>query len=77
MILARSHNRLFLASPIDQRGAKEKAITSGGSAISRILCPIGIRVGSQNKQRLDREVKTVEKSVLKVAKDAQDSSIVS
>jgi hypothetical protein len=72
-----SHNRLFLASPRDQRGAKEKAITSSGSAISRIPCPIGIRVGSQNKRRLSREVEIVENNALKVSKDAQDSSIVS
>ena len=72
-----SHNRLFLASPRDQRGAKEKAITSSGSAIGRIPCPIGIRVGFQNKWRLGREVETEEKSALKLSKDAQDSSIVS
>jgi hypothetical protein len=70
-----SHNRLFLASPRDQRGAKEKAITSSESAISP--CPIGIRVGSQNKQKLSTKVETVEKSALKVSKDAQDSNIVS
>ena len=72
-----SYNKLFLTSPRDQKGAKEKAITSSRSAISRILCPIGIGVGSQNKRRLSREVETVENSALKVSKDAQDSSIVS
>ena len=71
-----SHNKLFLASPRDQRGVKEKAIRNGGSAISRIPCPISIKVGSQNKRRLNREVETVEKSALKVSKDVQDSIIV-
>ena len=61
---------MFLASPRDQRGVKEKAITSSGLAINRIPCLINIRVGSQNKRKLSREVKTVEKSTLKVSKDA-------
>ena len=54
----------------------EKAITSNGSMISRVPCLISIRVGYQNKRRLSREVETMEKSALKVLKDAQDNNIV-
>ena len=60
---------LFLASLRDQRGAKEKAITSSGSAIRRISCIISIKVGSQSKRRMSREVETTEKSAFKVSKD--------
>ena len=55
---------MFLASLRNQRRIKKKAITSGGPAISGISCPISIIKCTENKRRLSRVEKTMEKSAL-------------
>ena len=46
------HKGLFLTSPRNKKRTKEKAITSGGLAISGIFCPISIRECTKYKRRL-------------------------
>ena len=71
------HKGLFLASPRNQRRAKKKAITNGGSAISGISYPISIKECMENKRRLSKVEKAMEESALQVSKNTQNSSIVS
>ena len=72
-----SHKGLFLVSPKNQRKTKKKAISSGGPAISGISYPISIRENTENKRRLNRVKKVMEKSALQVSKNAQNNNIVS
>ena len=55
---------LFLALPRNQRKTKKKAITNGGPMISGISYPISIGKCVENKRRLSRVEKTIEKSAL-------------
>ena len=55
---------LFLTSPRNQKRTKKKAITSSGPAINGIFCSINVRKYMENKRRLSRVEKTMEKSAI-------------
>ena len=70
------HNILFVTALGNKRVAQKERKTSSKAAVSRIPCPVNIRISTKVKGGMSREVKAIEHLALDIAEDVKHNIIM-